>query len=265
MLQYSVDMGQDVDRAVDDQGLLFTEEDGVAVVTINRSHCRNALSRALLGALAKRLTMYEESLCRAVILEGAGGYFSAGADLSELDGSLADLTMDDAVANAAEAIRALPLPVIAAIEGPCIGAGVELAMACDLRVASRSAFFRLPAVRLGILYRPQAVANLSRCVPPELLSRLLLFGDVVAADEAVAAGMLTGPVVPNRTARHRALELAQLLPQGRSEAARATKRLLAELHSSRTERFEALRRQLAVSSDRLAALAAAKAGAKEPS
>lgn len=234
-------------------------------MTIDRPHRRNALSRCLLGTLAECLSSYEESSCRAVILEGAGGCFSAGADLGELDGSLEDLTMDDAIAAAAEAIRALSLPVIAAVEGPCVGAGAELAMACDLRVASRSAFFRLPAVQLGILYRPGAVADLSWRVPPEVLSRLLLFGDVISAEEALAVGLLTGPVVAPSAARDRALQLARLLPAGRSEAARATKRLLVELRRGGTEQFEPLRRRLAVSPDRVAALAAAKAGTKKPS
>lgn len=258
-------MYRDVNRAAEDQGLLFAEDDGVAVVTMDRPARRNALSRALLAELAVRLGSYEESSCRAVVLEGAGGCFTAGADLGELDGSLADLTMDDAVGTAAEAIRALSLPVIAAIEGPCIGAGVELAMACDLRVASRSAYFRLPAVRLGILYRPDAVATLSSCMPPETLSRLLLFGDDVGAEEAVVAGLVTGPVVPHSAARDRARELARLLPQGRSEAARAAKHLLVELRRSGTGQFDAVRRRLAVSPDRAAALAAAKDGLRTSS
>jgi enoyl-CoA hydratase len=250
--------------AAEGPGFLAAVEDGIAIVTIDRPRRRNALSRAMLGNLAERLAAYESSSCRAVVLEGAGGCFSAGADLGELDGSLADLTMDDAIAAAAEAVQALSLPVIAAIEGPCIGAGFEIAMACDLRVAARSAFFRLPAVRLGILYRPDAVASLSWRVPSEVLSRLLLFGDIVRAEEALSAGLLTGPVVAPAAARDRALELARLLPTGRSEAARATKRLLVELRSrGGTEQFEALRRRLAISPDRIARLAAAKDGTKK--
>jgi enoyl-CoA hydratase/carnithine racemase len=96
-------------------------------------------------------------------------------------------------------------------------------MARDLRVASRSAFFRMPAVRLRILYRPDAVADLSWRVPPEVLSRLLLFGDVISAEEA-----------------------------------------LAELRRGGTEQFQPLRRRLAAPHDRVAALAAAKAGTRKP-
>lgn len=236
------------------------EDDGIATITIKRSGRRNALSRSLLAQLVDMLASFEDARLRAVVLEGAHGCFSAGADLTELDGSLADLTMDEAVGRAADAVRGLSIAVIAAIEGPCVGAAVELAMACDLRVASATAFFQVPAVRLGILYRPGAIAQLARRLPPDVLTRLLLFGERVDAEDAGALGLVVAPVVPPGQARERARNLAQLLPVGPWPAARATKRLLAAVAtgSKSFEGFEAERRKLAASKERLVALAEAR-------
>ncbi len=239
------------------------EKNGIAVVTINRPERRNALSRELLAQLKDVLGSYEGSSCHAIVLEGSCDCFSAGADLGEISGSVADFAVDDAVAAVTATIRSSSLPVIAAIEGPCIGAGVELAMACDLRVASASAFFRVPSVRLGLLYRPGAIADLARCMPPAVLSRLLLFGDTLGAEQAASCGLVAAPVVGGSQARSRAIELASLLPSPASEAATATKRLLVELvggtdaHEVATD-FEEERRRLIGSPARLAALATAR-------
>jgi len=246
--------------------LLATEEDGIAVLTLSRPHRRNALSRTLLATLADRLAAFDASPVRAVVLEGADGCFSAGADLGELEGSEADLTMDDAVAEAARAVRRLGVPVVAALEGPCIGAAIELAAACDLRVASETAFFEIPAVRLGVLYRPGAVAELATVLPRDTLVRLLLFGERIEAAEAAAVGLVTPPVAPPGGARSAAIERAQAyaerLPHAAWPAARATKRLLASLtaETDASERrrtideLEAERRRLAASAERVAAL-----------
>lgn len=244
--------------------LRVAESDGIATLTIDRTRRRNALSRALLAGLADAVSSRDGSALRAIVLEGAGDCFSAGADLDELDGTLDDLTMDDAVAAAANALRTVSVPVVAAIEGPCVGAAVELAMACDVRVASSSAFFEVPAVRLGILYNPAAVARLHRQLPPHTLTRLLLLGERLDAEALAASGVVAAPATAQGRARDRACELARLGPPGPWPAAQATKRLLVALSAGPATgiptlaAFEADRRRLAVSEDRAAALAAAR-------
>ncbi|HVC13801.1 MAG TPA: enoyl-CoA hydratase/isomerase family protein [Acidimicrobiales bacterium] len=240
-------------------GLTVVERDTVAVVTIDRPERRNALSIELLRGLAGIFDSLSARPLRAVVLQGAAGCFSAGADLGELEGSLADLRVDNAVASAADAVRACSLPVVAAIEGPCVGAAVELAMSCDLCVVSDTAVFALPAVHLGLLYRPGAVAQLAAQLPPAVLSRLLLFGDRVRAEESVTLGLAAGPVAPATGALDAALAVAGRLPDPPSDALRATKRLLVELRRGADPgAFEELRRTLLTSPARAAALDAAR-------
>jgi enoyl-CoA hydratase/carnithine racemase len=235
--------------------LLASLDDGVATITFNRPARRNALSRALLADLSDALSESVVGSARAVLLQGASGCFSSGADLSELDGTLADLEFDAAIAGVTNAIRRLEIPVLAAIEGPCVGAAVEVALACDVRVAAKNAFFEVPAVRLGILYRPAALVSLSRRMPLAVLSRLFLFGERLGADAAGTLG-LASPIVPEGRALWEARELTRRLPAAGWPAARATKQLLAEIEdcTADLDSWEATRRALAVSSERAEAL-----------
>lgn len=239
--------------------LRVDERDAVAVVSIERPERRNALSLDILRGLSNIFGSLATRPLRAVVLHGSAGCFSAGADLTELRGTLADLRVDDAVAAVAESVRELPIPVVAAIEGPCVGAAVEIAMACDLRVVSETAFFQLPAIHLGLLYRPGAVAELAGQLVPAVLARLLLFGDRVVADEAVSLGIAAGPVVRPTGASERAQELVGRLPAPPAEAVGATKRLLRELgRGGDPDEFEDVRRALLTSPARAAALDAAR-------
>src|SRR5689334_11812741 len=124
----------------------------VLTLTINRPERRNALDPELLGALADALHRDGER-AGAVILRGAGDdAFSAGYDLSRLTGTPADLDADRHIGEAASALRACPAPVIARLTGHCHGAGVELALNCDLRFASPTLRMSVPAVSLGVVY-----------------------------------------------------------------------------------------------------------------
>lgn len=238
----------------------FRDRDAVAEVSMRRPDRRNALSLDVLHALADAFGSLAARPLRAVVLQGSSGCFSAGADLTELQGTLADLRVDDAVAAVAASVREIQVPVVAAIEGPCVGAAVEIAMACDLRVVSESAFIQLPAVHLGLLYRPGAVAELAGQLGSAVLARLLLFGDRLDAAEAVSLGLAAGPVVPAGGACERAFAFASLLPEPPSAAVGATKRLLVELgRGGDPSEFEGVRRALLTSPARAAALEAARA------
>jgi enoyl-CoA hydratase/carnithine racemase len=208
--------------------ILVTIEAGLAVVTLSRPDKRNALSTSMLAELTGRLGEPAVRESRAVILRGAGGCFSAGADLTEVDGTGRGLAMGDAIGRAAGALRDVPVPVVAAVEGPCMGGAVELAMACDLRVASQTALFEIPAVRLGILYRPQAYAEMAAALPADTLVRLALLGERMDAAEARRAGVVS-VVVPTGQAREEAARRLGRLPGPGSAAVTLTKQLLRDI------------------------------------
>ncbi len=135
-------------------------EHDVLTLTINRPDRRNAVDPELLSALAEALRA-DAGRAGAVILRGAGDEaFCAGYDLSRLTATADDLEADRFIGEAVAAIRDSPAPVIARLAGHCHGAGVELALTCDLRVAAPTLRMSVPAVGLGVVYRYEFVARL---------------------------------------------------------------------------------------------------------
>lgn len=198
--------------------------EGVLHVVLDAPQRRNALSRPMLAAVSAALT----DVCgdvTGVVLSGRGDAFSAGADFRELTGTSADLEYDDAVAAVTTAIRDLPLVVVAAVEGPCVGAAADLALSCDLRVAAQGGYLQVPAVRLGLLYNPAAVERLRGSYPRDTVRRLLLLGERFSSDEALRAGLVSR-VVPRGEAVKRAVDLLADITTDELDAIAATKSLL---------------------------------------
>ena len=172
---------------------LLTEwgEHDVLTLTLNRPERRNALDPELLTALAESLDSHGDR-ARAVILRGAGvDAFSAGYDLSRLTGTPADLEADRFIGEAVSALRQFPAPVIARLQGHCYGAGVELALNCDLRIASPSLRMAVPAVSLGVVYRYQFVARLVQTCGIARAADLLLAMPELDAETAMRWGLVT--------------------------------------------------------------------------
>lgn len=194
----------------------------VLTLTLNRPERRNALDPELLAALAEALGA-EGERARAVILRGAGDVaFSAGYDLSRLSGTATDLDADQAIGDAATALRRCPAPVIARLHGHCHGAGVELAMNCDLRIASPALRMSVPAVGLGVVYRYQFVARLVQSCGLTRATDFLLGMRELGADDAHAWGLVT-EVVPETEIDARVREVAQKLAAAPQAAVRGTK------------------------------------------
>jgi len=163
----------------------------VLTLTLNRPERRNALDPELLTALAESLDSHGDR-ARAVILRGAGvDAFSAGYDLSRLTGTPADLEADRFIGEAVNALRQCPAPVIARLQGHCYGAGVELALNCDLRIASPSLRMAVPAVSLGVVYRYQFVARLVQTCGIARAADLLLAMPELDAETAIRWGLVT--------------------------------------------------------------------------
>jgi enoyl-CoA hydratase/carnithine racemase len=184
-------------------------EGPVAVVTLRREEKLNALSTAVEGALGAALDRAEVRDARVVVLTGGERAFSAGADVSEFGDRDPRAILDYYRATGAvyERVAALPVPTIAAIAGWCLGGGLELALACDFRVAEAGATFGLPEVSIGILPSSGGTHRLARLVGPGRAKELVLLRERLTATEARAFGLVT-EVVADGTALAGALEIA---------------------------------------------------------
>jgi 2-(1,2-epoxy-1,2-dihydrophenyl)acetyl-CoA isomerase len=174
--------------------LLETTEGGVLTLTLNRPERRNALDVALITALSARLAAAgEDRAVRCVVLTGAGGAFCAGADLKEAmtgaqDPEAGDV-MERAYNPAIRAIRRMPKPVIAAVDGVATGYGASLALAADIRLASERARFALIFARVGLTLDGGASWFLPRLVGLRAYE-LALTGDLIDAAEAHRIGLV---------------------------------------------------------------------------
>ena len=210
-------------------GLVLVEcQDGVCTITLNNPRKKNALSLEMLADLEKNLeNLQNDEDLRAVILQGAEGSFSVGADLADVIGTPADQEIDDRIECVDKLMLGLPVPCLAAIEGPCVGGAVTVAMACDALVASENSFFEIPATRLGLLYNPGSVARLHARLGSATLTRLLLFGERLNAQTALQSGMVNW-IVPDGSAYEKALEIISKVANS-TKAVAATKSLIIAL------------------------------------
>ena len=178
--------------------LLVRREGASARIVLNRPDKRNALSLGLMNELIETLDdVSDEPGVRAIVLEGAGPAFSAGHDLGELTGR--DLAfyqeVFDVCTRLMELVHRVPQPVIAKVHGVATAAGCQLVAACDLAVASTSARFATPGVKIG-LFCSTPMVPLSRAIGRKRAMEMLLTGELVDAETAASWG-LVNRVVPD--------------------------------------------------------------------
>lgn len=163
----------------------------LAVITLNRPRRKNALTSADWTALAKAARAVTRGSARAVLLRGEGGDFSAGFDISEIEPDKADALalIDGAVNPALRALRDIPVPTIAAVEGSCVGGGLGLAAACDVILASETARFSVPYVNIGIMADAGLHVFLRDTLGYQTAAHLIFSGQVLSADEGRALGL----------------------------------------------------------------------------
>ena len=199
--------------------------DGVAVVRIDRPPL-NALSGALLDELATVVRdLAGDSDVKAIVVLGGPKAFAAGADISEFGGPDEARAVSQRFRAAFDAIGEIPRPVIAAINGVALGGGLELALACDLRVASDNARVGQPEILLGVIPGAGATQRLPRLIGPARAKELVWSGRQVKADEAFAIG-LVDRVVPAAELEDAALEWAASLASGAVVAMGIAKRVI---------------------------------------
>ena len=185
--------------------------DGVARLRLNRPEARNALNQPLRIALAEAFTALErDDGVRCVLLCGSGGSFAAGADIKEIAALGAAEVWRLAVPRLWKPIAEFSKPLIAAVAGPALGGGCELAQHADLIVAGRSARFGQPEVTVGIMPGGGATQRLMQALGKYRAMKLMLTGEPVGAEEALAMG-LASEVVDDDALEARALALAALI------------------------------------------------------
>ena len=203
--------------------------EGVATITLNRPKALNAFDTGQLERLLEMLReVRDDRAVRCVILTGAGDRaFAAGADIK----AMADFSPHDGLAfgrlgqAVTAAVEGLPQPVIAAVNGFAFGGGCELALACDLRLASETAQFAQPEVSLGIPPGWGGTQRLPRLVGPGLAAELILTGRRVAADEALRIGLVNA-VHPADRLLPEATALARSIAANSPRAVSAAKRAM---------------------------------------
>jgi enoyl-CoA hydratase len=158
--------------------------DQVAVVTVDRPERRNALNLEALEELHAAVVEAVDAGARALVITGAGGHFCAGADLTELE----DVGFTQRLAEVLRHLAAVPVTTVAAVEGSCMGLGMQLALACDVRVVADTARFAVPVAKLGLMVDHWTLDRLARLWGEGAARHLTLTAAVLDADDAWRLG-----------------------------------------------------------------------------
>src|SRR5438477_10222808 len=210
--------------------LIETSENGITTLTLNRPERLNALSPAMTSALKEALErLSTDRGCGAIVITGAGRGWCAGGDVKTMESRGRDQTVEDRVEGLRQAhqlpllLRTMPKIVIASINGPVAGAGLGLALACDLRIAGKSARFGTAFARIGYSGDYGGSWSLARLVGTAKARELYFTADIVDAHEALALGIVNR-VVPDARLEDETMALAERLARGPRIAYRYMKR-----------------------------------------
>lgn len=189
--------------------ILYEVEGPMGLVTINRAEKHNAISLDTLRELQEAVTQAAaDDAVRVITITGAGGRaFASGSDLSEVLHRDFKKALEPIVQGLADQLERTPKPTIAAIDGICMGGGLEVALGCDLRIATPRSRFATPEGKLGIIPGGGACARLPRIVGRGWGMEMMLMGEPIDAERAFAIGLVTRLVEPE-----------QLLPEARRMA-----------------------------------------------
>ncbi|WP_093631375.1 enoyl-CoA hydratase/isomerase family protein [Streptomyces sp. 3213.3] len=201
----------------------------IAVLTLDRPGQLNAIGSETVDRLTRALTeLRDNDDVRALVVAGAGRAFSAGADIGEIESFTAPRQFHSFVQQLTDAYALLedfPKPSVAAVHGFAFGGGLELALACDLRVAERGARLGLPEMKLGVLPGAGGTQRLPRLIPPTIAKQMILTGEPIDAERAYALGLVNELAEPGE-ALGVAEALAAALTAGAPLALAAGKRLI---------------------------------------
>lgn len=216
-------MTDDIDRTK----VLSEIRDHVLILTINRPEARNAIDGDVWRLIGEALVHSDDDPeVRCIVLTGAGDLaFSAGMDLKALASGTFSITPEMSKHGFAGFVRHFTSkPTIAAVNGKALGGGTELALACDLIVATESAAFGLPEVKRGLIAAGGGVFRITEVIPRKIALEMLMTGEPMPAADAARWGMVNR-VVPDGQALSGALELAAAIARNAPLAVQASKRL----------------------------------------
>jgi len=180
--------------------LLLSTNGPVLTVTLNRPEVRNALRTNLLKELAEILIeAYKDDETRCVVITGGPEVFAAGADLGEVDQQRADKAIREERWKCWQTFREFPKPLIAAVNGYCLGGGNELAMLCDIIIAGENAKFGQTEVNVGLVPGAGGAQRLTAALGKAKAMRYILGGEMINAQEAFRAGLVSEVVADDRT------------------------------------------------------------------
>ncbi|HEY8449567.1 MAG TPA: enoyl-CoA hydratase/isomerase family protein [Bacillota bacterium] len=211
-----------------DSPLLCQREGPVLTLTFNRPEARNALNQALIARLTAELEAAQDDPdLRVVVLRGAGPCFSAGVDLKERRAATVAQRQQQRrrLHHMIHLVELLPVPVVAALHGPVLGAGVELAAACDLRVASSDAVLGFSEAALAVFPGAGGPVRLQRLMSLGMVKLMVFTGRRLSAEEARACGLVELVVPPDRLDACLA-ELTADISRGTREGLKAAKILM---------------------------------------
>ena len=205
----------------------------IFVISLNRPKARNAVNLAMAQGLERAISELDERPeLRVGILTGAGPYFCAGMDLKAFANGERPWLPESGFGGLVERLPRKPL--IAAVEGGALAGGLELALACDMIVASRTSAFGLPEVKRGLVAAAGGLLRLQYRIPRSLASELILTGRNMSGAEAAAAGLVTR-LVDDGTALAGAMELAEEVASNAPLAVAASKAILQQARTWRDE------------------------------
>lgn len=212
--------------------LLQRIDRGVARLTLHRPQALNAINMAIRQTLPSALAdLDRDPAVRVIVLDGAGERgFSAGADIKENRGAITALGEKDRLSPHSwiDAVTRIKKPVIAVIHGVCMGAGLELALACDLRIAARGARFALPEARIGLMPGGGGTQRLARIVGLGAAMDMALTGEEVDAERACELGLVSRLLDDKETALKEAMRIARTMSERCSHALAYIKEAVAE-------------------------------------
>lgn len=205
--------------------LIFEIKGHIGILRINRPHAFNALNSEVVRELDETMDMIESNGNISVFIIGSGDHFAAGADIK----NMADLNVKEAEAFSFAAtfsrLANLEIPTIAAMEGFALGGGLELALACDLRIASKTAKMGFPEIKLGIMPGAGGTVRTPRVIGEGRAKEMIFFGETIGADRANEIGLVNKVVEPERLMES-AMEWAENLCRKSTVALRTAKKTI---------------------------------------
>lgn len=221
-------MAADETGELANMNVLVSVNGPVATLTLNRPDKRNAVRMSMWAAINAHVTaLTEDPEVRILVVKGAGDHFCAGADISELTngpgGEYARVNW-----NAEEALANFPGPTIAMIRGNCVGGGVSIATACDIRIASSDSIFGITPAKLGIVYPTNALERAVRLLGASATKHLMYSGELIDAQHALRIGLIDELLEPDAL-EDRVMQFAETLVERSALTQVASKAMIDEV------------------------------------